>query len=318
MDTILQVVALDDAVSLIAFSVCAAFVQASSSSGSVTVSQIAFPVLFNLLAPALGGLSGVMLSRLIHKRRSKDHSLVLACVTIMGVAGICTSLNVSPLLACMASGTAYINASGNKHLFKQLNQFTPPLLVMFFVLSGMRLSVPSLAAAGVIGIVYFLVRIAGKYTGSALGSAVIHASPEIRRYFGLALVPQAGVSIGLAVLGQRMLPAESGRLLSTIILSSGLLYEMVGPACAKASIKLSGSVPGKAGVWKAAVGKAASGKAAASGPSAAKAEDAEQPTVHKTDAAVQEERTLRKASDSSKETNTAVPARQIPQRHAVT
>ena len=102
MDTILQVVALDDAVSLIAFSVCAAFVQASSSSGSVTVSQIAFPVLFNLLAPALGGLSGVMLSRLIHKRRSKDHSLVLACVTIMGVAGICTSLNVSPLLACMA------------------------------------------------------------------------------------------------------------------------------------------------------------------------------------------------------------------------
>lgn len=126
VDTILQVVALDDAVSLIAFSVCAAFVQASSSSGSVTVSQIAFPVLFNLLAPALGGLSGVMLSRLIHKRRSKDHSLVLACVTIMGVAGICTSLNVSPLLACMASGTAYINASGNKHLFKQLNQFTPP------------------------------------------------------------------------------------------------------------------------------------------------------------------------------------------------
>ena len=285
VDTILQAVALDDAVSLIAFSVCAAFVQASSSSGSVTVSQIAFPVLFNLLA--LGGLSGVVLSRLIHKRRSKDHSLVLACVTIMGVAGICTSLDVSPLLACMASGTAYINASGNKHLFKQLNQFTPPLLVMFFVLSGMRLSVPSLAAAGVIGIVYFLVRIAGKYTGSALGAAVTHASPEIRRYFGLALIPQAGVSIGLAVLGQRILPAESGQLLSTIILSSGLLYEMVGPACAKASIKLSGSVPGKAGVGKSAVGKAVSGKAAASGPSAAKAEDAEQPTVHKTDAAVQ-------------------------------
>ena len=75
VDTILQVVALDDAVSLIAFSVCAAFVQASSSNGSVTVSQIAFPVLFNLLALALGGLSGVVLSRLIHKRRSKDHSL---------------------------------------------------------------------------------------------------------------------------------------------------------------------------------------------------------------------------------------------------
>ena len=145
----------------------------------------------------------------------------------------------------MASGTAYVNASGNKHLFKQLNQFTPPLLVMFFVLSGMRLAIPSLAAAGVIGVIYFLVRIAGKYAGSSMGAAIIHASPEIRRYFGLALIPQAGVSIGLAVLGQRMLPTESGLMLSTIILSSGLLYEMVGPACSKAAIKLSGSIPEK-------------------------------------------------------------------------
>ena len=228
IDTILQVVALDDAVALVAFSVSAAFVQASSGTGSVTVSQIALPVLFNVAALAIGAVSGVVLSRLIHKRRSKDHSLVLACVTIMGVAGICTSMNVSPLLACMASGTAYVNASGNKHLFKQLNQFTPPLLVMFFVLSGMRLAIPSLAAAG-----------------SSIGAAVIHASPEIRRYFGLALIPQAGVSIGLAVLGQRMLPTESGLMLSTIILSSGLLYEMVGPACSKAAIKLSGSIPAK-------------------------------------------------------------------------
>ena len=245
IDTILQVVALDDAVALVAFSVCAAFVQASSGTGSVTVSQIALPVLFNVTALAIGAVSGVVLSRLIHKRRSKDHSLVLACVTIMGVAGICTSMNVSPLLACMASGTAYVNASGNKHLFKQLNQFTPPLLVMFFVLSGMRLAIPSLAAAGLIGVIYFLIRIAGKYAGSSIGAAVIHASPEIRRYFGLALIPQAGVSIGLAVLGQRMLPTESGLMLSTIILSSGLLYEMVGPACSKIAIKLSGSIPDK-------------------------------------------------------------------------
>ena len=235
----------DDAVALVAFSVCAAFVQASSGTGAVSISQVVIPVLLNIAALVMGAVSGIVLSRMINKRRSKDHSLVLACVTIMGVAGVCSSMNVSPLLACMASGTAYINASGNKHLFKQLNQFTPPLLVMFFVLSGMRLSIPSLAAAGTIGVIYFLVRIAGKYAGSTVGAAVIHASPEIRRYFGLALIPQAGVSIGLAVLGQRMLPAESGLMLSTIILSSGLLYEMVGPACSTIAIKLSGSIPDK-------------------------------------------------------------------------
>lgn len=257
IDTILQVVALDDAVALVAFSVCAAFVQAGSGTGAVSVSQILIPVLLNVAALGLGAVSGIVLSRMIHKRRSKDHSLVLACVTIMGVAGICTSMNVSPLLACMASGTAYVNASGNKHLFKQLNQFTPPLLVMFFVLSGMRLSLPSLAAAGSIGLIYFLVRIAGKYAGSTAGAAVIHANPEIRKYFGLALIPQAGVSIGLAALGQRMLPAESGLMLSTIILSSGLLYEMVGPACSKLAIKLSGSIPEKdKAVRKAPAGKA--------------------------------------------------------------
>ena len=265
----------------------------------------------------------------------------IVVMLIMGVGGICTSLNVSPLLACMASGPACINASGNKHLFKQLNQFTPPLLVMFFVLSGMRLSIPSLAAAGVIGIVYFLVRIAGKYTGSALGAAVTHASPEIRRYFGLALIPQAGVSIGLAVLGQRMLPAESGQLLSTIILSSGLLYEMVGPACAKASIKLSGSVPGKAAAGKADAGKADAGKASvgkasagkadaekaaagkviagsssASGPDIAKADGVEQP-VHKAGAAALEEQTRKKAPDTGNDTNDTVSAQQVRPRHAV-
>ena len=216
----------------------------------------------------------------------------------------------------MASGTAYINASGNKHLFKQLNQFTPPLLVMFFVLSGMRLSIPSLAAAGVIGIVYFLVRIAGKYTGSALGAAVTHDSPEIRRYFGLALIPQAGVSIGLAVLGQRMLPAESGQLLSTIILSSGLLYEMVGPACAKASIKLSGSVPGKVDAEKADAVKVIAGSSSASGPDTAKADGVE-PSVHKAGAAALEQQTRKKAPDTGNDTDDTVSAQQVRPRHAV-
>lgn len=83
-----------------------ACVQAGSGSGAVTAAQVILPVIYNLAALILGVLSGIILSRLIHKRRSKDHSLVLACVTIMGVAGICSALNVSPLLACMASGTA--------------------------------------------------------------------------------------------------------------------------------------------------------------------------------------------------------------------
>lgn len=86
-------------------------------------------------------------------------------------------------------------------------------------------------------------RILGKYVGAFLGALLSKSSKEIRYYLGLALVPQAEVSIGLAALGQRMLPAQSGTLFATIILSSAVLYEMIGPACAKTSLILAGAIP---------------------------------------------------------------------------
>ena len=118
----------------------------------------------------------------------------------------------------------------------------PPISVLFFVLSGMRLNLPALQTAGIIGVAYFLVRIVGKFLGSYLGSRMTGAPREVRRYMGLALIPQAGVSIGLAVLSQRILPEASGMLLSTIILSSSVLYEMIGPVCARKALFLSGAI----------------------------------------------------------------------------
>ena len=242
VNTILQVVALDDAVALLAFSVCAAVAQAMESHGHVDAMVILVPILVNIAAIGLGAGGGFLLNKLINEKRSQDHRLVLVIAIIFCLTGFCSAFNVSPLLSCMVLGMVYINVSGNKALFKQVNNFTPPLLLLFFVLSGMRMNVPALATAGVIGIAYFIVRILGKYLGAYLGAKVSGASMEIRKFLGLALVPQAGVSIGLAVLGQRILPYESGILLSTIILSSGVLYEMVGPACAKLSLYLSHTI----------------------------------------------------------------------------
>ena len=115
---------------------------------------------------------------------------------------------------------------------------------MFFVLSGMHLDLNSLTTVGIIGAAYFAVRIAGKFLGSWMGARITGMPVGVRRYLGLALIPQAGVSIGLAVLAQRILPEESGALLSTIILSSSVLYEMIGPVCARKALFLSGAVPG--------------------------------------------------------------------------
>ena len=244
VNTILQVVALDDAVALIAFSVCAAVVSAmEDSSKALDFGVVILPVILNAVTVIAGGALGYVLHRLIdNERRSSDHRLILTTAILLFITGFCTCFDISPLLSCMALGAVYTNVSDNDRVFTQVNSFTPPILLMFFVLSGMRLNLPSLATAGVIGIFYFFIRILGKYIGAYAGARICGYSANIRNYLGLALIPQAGVSIGLAVLGQRLLSPETGLMLSTIILSSGVLYEMVGPACAKASLFLSHSI----------------------------------------------------------------------------
>lgn len=243
VNTILQVVALDDAVALIAFSICAAIVgELESGSGSLNWKLFLEPLLLNLFAIGLGAICGYLLRWIISARRTREHRLILINAVIFSLTGFCTLLDISPLLSCMVMGTVYINVIADKDLFKQVNHFSPPIMLLFFVLSGMRLNVPMLATAGMIGVGYFFVRIIGKYVGAYAGAVVSGASTVIRNYLGLALVPQAGVSIGLAALGQRILPAGAGALLSTIILSSGVLYEMVGPASAKMALLLSHTI----------------------------------------------------------------------------
>ena len=142
----------------------------------------------------------------------------------------------------MVFGASYINLTRDKKLYRQLNNFTPPVMSLFFIVSGMKLDIGALSTVGVIGLCYFLVRIIGKYVGTYVGCAITGMSREARKYMGLALVPQAGVAIGLAFLGERLLPGERGQLLLTIILSSSVLYEMVGPICAKLALIFSGCI----------------------------------------------------------------------------
>ena len=195
-----------------------------------------------MFALLLGFFCGYFLSRLLIPARSKDNRLILAIAMLTGISGICTSLNISPLLSCMVFGAAYINLTRDKKLYRQLNNFTPPIMSLFFIVSGMKLDIGALSTVGVIGLCYFLIRIVGKYVGTYVGCAITGMSREARRYMGLALVPQAGVAIGLAFLGERLLPGERGQLLLTIILSSSVLYEMVGPICAKLALIFSGCI----------------------------------------------------------------------------
>lgn len=241
VDTLLQIVALDDVVCLLAFSVVSAIINGRAA-GSLHASDILIPIVYNFLVIGLGAFCGYFLSRLLIPARSRDNRLILVIAMLLGLSGICAAIDISPLLSCMVFGAVYINLTKDKKLFRQINNFTPPVMSIFFIISGMNLDVGALQAVGAVGVSYFLIRIVGKYLGTYISCLAMGTGREIRNYMGLALIPQAGVAIGLAFLGQRVLPPETGSMMLTIILASSVLYEMVGPVSAKAALFLSGSI----------------------------------------------------------------------------
>ena len=252
VDTLLQVVALDDVVGLIGYSaaISVALASVSGSGRAFDLQSAALPLVLNVLALLLGGFFGLLMKLFITRRRSSDNRLIIAVAFLFTFCGVCALLDVSPLLGCMCMGTVYINLTDDDKLFKQLNYFSPPILLLFFVRSGISFRLDALFSASAeigsvpliwVGILYFFVRILGKYLGAYLGCRAAKKDPKVRSYLGLALIPQAGVAIGLAALGARTLGGTTGEALNTIILASSVLYELIGPACAKLSLYLSGS-----------------------------------------------------------------------------
>ena len=248
VNTLLQVVALDDIVGLVAYSAAISVASASISKKAFSIMSIIIPLLQNIFVIALGGLLGWILF-LILKNRSKDNKLIITVSFLFLLCGLSALVGISPLLGCMAMGTIYINLSDDSKLFKAMNYFSPPILLLFFVRSGLNFKLDSLFTTSsfgahplvLIGVLYFIVRIIGKYLGAFAGCLATGKSHKVRNYLGLALIPQAGVAIGLASIGARTLGGEMGQALETIILASSVLYEMIGPGCAKLSLYLSGS-----------------------------------------------------------------------------
>ena len=254
VETLLQVVALDDVVGLVLYSISISLASASMTETGFQISNVMIPVGKNLLLLLLGCGFGLLMKLAMGDRRSNDNRLIIAIALLFGYCGICAVLDVSPLLGCMAMGTVYINTTQDERLFRQLNYFSPPILLLFFVRSGVNFDLGALVSSSeaigtvsllTVGVVYFLVRILGKYTGAFLGCRWVRKPEKVSRYLGLALIPQAGVAIGLAAMGAREIGGEMGHALETIILSSSVLYELIGPGAAKLALYLSGSYSDK-------------------------------------------------------------------------
>jgi len=252
VDTLISVVALDDVVSLLAFSVAISVAMAGVA-GKIDAKTVVLPFVYNVLLIALGAGLGYVLKLLMTAKRSTDNRLIVSVALLFAVCGVGAALGVSPLLACMVMGTVYINVSDDDKLFKQLNYFSPPILLMFFVRSGMSFQLDTLfdassRVAGVplllIGVLYFFIRIAGKYLGAFIGCKICKKPEKTTKTLGLALIPQAGVAIGLSELAARTIGGTLGPVIQTVIMSSSILYELIGPAMAKLALTLSGSIGG--------------------------------------------------------------------------
>ncbi len=250
VDTLLQVMALDNVVSLLSYSVAISVAVAALGGGALSFGTVAMPVVRNLVAVVVGGAFGLLLRLLIPEGRSSDNRLIIVVALLFLFCGFCSVIDVSPLLGCMMIGAVYVNLGGDEKLFLQVSYFSPPILLLFFVRSGIGFRLNSLFASGgsfiaypliVVSIVYVLVRTVGKVGGAYLGCLAVGKEKRIRNYLGMAEIPQASVAIGLAVLGARALGGEMGATLETVVVAAGILYEIVGPVSAKFALYLSGS-----------------------------------------------------------------------------
>ena len=156
-------------------------------------------VMLILLVLALGSAFGLFMKLLMPQKRSKDNKLIISVALLFAFCGVCALLDISPLLGCMMMGTVYTNIADDDKLFKQLNYFSPPILLLFFVRSGMSFQLDALVSSSgdlngvpllVIGVSYFLVRILGKYAGAWLGCRLVKKDKLVRNYLGLVLIPR--------------------------------------------------------------------------------------------------------------------------------
>ncbi|NLL42950.1 MAG: cation:proton antiporter [Firmicutes bacterium] len=225
----------------VAISVSRVFVLQTDLSMWQTVTVPLIQIVGGLL---LGALLGLALSFLGQKAGDSDELLVITIGMILTATAAAKALSFSPLLANIMMGVVLVNFTQNSNrVFFSLNNFTPPIYLLFFTLTGASLNLGIVANVGFLTAAYILSRAAGKILGAWAGSKVIKAETAVQKHLGLALLPQGGLSIALAVLVNLHL-ADIGNSVIAIMIVSVLLYEIGGPVLAKTAIARAGEIRG--------------------------------------------------------------------------
>lgn len=245
-DTLLSVVAIDDSAAIILFGLCvaAANILGKTDTGDTSLfMQILAPFWEIILSVGIGGVFGLIVTLAVRWFSGQGNRISLIIAAIFLTTYIVTKLNGSALMGCMALGAVFANTSIKYDEVNNLvNYITPPIFILFFVLSGAELNLSLLLIVGIIGLIYVISRVGGKVFGAWFGAKITKADPKIQKYLGFALIPQAGVAIGLSLIATQVLSPEMGSQIRTIILVATLIYELAGPVITKKTLQAAGEI----------------------------------------------------------------------------
>ncbi len=241
--TLMAIVAIDDGLAIMIFGLIVTLTHK-------LIGQSGAPFLYSIMVGlleiggslCLGLFTGMCLIIVLGKLKESGELLTAGLAILLLCSELAIYLHLSPLLAGMAAGFILVNkVERDVRIFRALNRFEPPIYILFFTLAGTHLDIHSLKAAGIIGIIYFLARIGGKIAGVALGARIAGSPPVVRNYLGLALLPQAGVAIGLIfLLSSDPALVVYTSIITPVVLAGVFLSELIGPVSARFSITRAG------------------------------------------------------------------------------
>jgi len=234
--TLLAVVALDDAVAVIGFAVAVGIAQALVSGGGMSFYQmLAVPFLEIVKSIGVGVAFGFTMIYMAKLVKTRALLLVVVLGVIMLCIGVTNLLGISLIMANMAVGFVVANRVKGSEPITVIEGIEDIIFAVFFVLAGMHFDASVMGTAGILAAVVFVARFAGKYFGVRIGVGISHASDTVKKYLGFALVPQAGVALGLALLAKNIFPVL-GNIMFNVVLASVIINEIVAPPLTKYAI----------------------------------------------------------------------------------
>jgi Kef-type K+ transport system membrane component KefB len=244
-DTLLGIVAIDDAWCLIIFALSFAVAKATALhalSNSFILKVLARAFLEIIGAFILGGLLALILSYLSRFVTLPEDLLIYTLGFIFLNTGLAVYFNFSVLLANMFLAVVLVNIHRiSFKFFDTLRNIDSPLYLLFFVLAGANLEIGLLRTLGLLGLGYIIFRALGKIGGAYLGGLLGRVPARMKKYMGWALLPQAGVALGVALIAKAEFP-QIGGIIFSIIVATTIIYEIVGPVCTKISLKKAGEI----------------------------------------------------------------------------